>query len=252
MSIYITGDKHGNFKSLYDLQDKLNLFTPNDTLIILGDSGFNYYVNFIEEPSDTDHTNGVIYTDSRSNLNRKKQYLKFLPCTTLCIHGNHEARPETIKGYITKEWNGGVVYYQPEFPNLLFTKDGEIYSLNGKDFIAIGGAYSVDKYYRIEKGLRWFSDEMASEATKEHVQNVLASRGWEIDGILSHTAPFCYIPRDLFLSEVDQSTVDQSMELWLQSIEAVCDYDVWYFGHYHGERHLDKTIMLFNTVEEVK
>ena len=41
-----------------------------------------------------------------------------------------------------KNWHDGVVYYEPEFPNILFAKDGEIYDFDGKKALVIGGAYS--------------------------------------------------------------------------------------------------------------
>lgn len=47
---------------------------------------------------------------------------------------------------ILTEWNGGKVWVQEKYPQLLFTKDGEIYTIDGKRYIAIGGAYSVDSY----------------------------------------------------------------------------------------------------------
>ena len=41
---------------------------------------------------------------------------------------------------------------EPEFPSLLFAKDGEIYDLDGCRAVAIGGACSVDKFYRLSGG----------------------------------------------------------------------------------------------------
>lgn len=55
--------------------------------------------------------------------------LKNLPITLLCIHGNHEMRPESVGGYEETEWHGGIVYAEPAYPYLLFAKDGEIYDI---------------------------------------------------------------------------------------------------------------------------
>lgn len=65
MNVYITGDKHGNFYDLFEIQNRLNLFKKEDILIILGDSGFNYYVhkNMIN--------NGRQYKCDRGNLYKK-------------------------------------------------------------------------------------------------------------------------------------------------------------------------------------
>lgn len=58
-----------------------------------------------------------------------------------------------------------------EIENLLFAKDGEIYNFNGKKVMPVGGAYSIDKYYRIRNGLSWFETEQPDEAIKEYVES---------------------------------------------------------------------------------
>ena len=91
---------------------------------------------------------------------------KSLPITIFAIHGNHEIRPAVLPGYVEKTWKGGVVYYQENYPTVLFGKDGEIFQLNGKRVIVIGGAYSVDKMYRVSHGYGWWPDEQPSEEIK--------------------------------------------------------------------------------------
>ncbi len=88
----------------------------------------------------------------------------------LCIHGNHEMRPETVPSYHEAPWHGGSVYVEDEFPNLLFAKDGEVYDLDGQKAIVIGGAYSVDKWYRLQCDLNWFPDEQPSDEIKGGTQ----------------------------------------------------------------------------------
>lgn len=46
----------------------------------------------------------------------------------------------------------------------------------------------------------------------------------KIDVILSHTCPLKYEPSEVFLSGIDQSTVDKSTEKWLDRIEETIDY----------------------------
>ena len=99
---FITGDTHGNFEHIEYFCTE-NKTTKDDVLIILGDVCINYYC------------------DRRDY--RMKQYLQSLPITLFCIHGNHEERPFNIPSYQEKEWHGGIVYVEDEFPNLLFAKD---------------------------------------------------------------------------------------------------------------------------------
>lgn len=142
MAFYITGDCHSDFKKI-QIFCKMQRTTLSDVIIILGDAGINYFLD------KTDY--------------KLKKNLSKLPITLLMVAGNHEERPYNIPTYTEKIWNEGVVYWEEEFPNLLFTKDGEIYNLNGKKAIALGGAYSVDKEFRQMAGLPWFADEQPSK-----------------------------------------------------------------------------------------
>ena len=177
-----------------------------------------------------------------------KKKLAKLPITLFCIHGNHERRPGTISSYREVEWNGGVVYRENAFPNLLFAKDGEIYDLDGKQCIAIGGAYSVDKEIRLANGWGWWEDEQPNEEIKEYVEERLASRNYRVDYVLSHTCPLRYEPVEAFIRGVDDSGVDKSTGVWLGGIEGRLDYTKWYCGHYHIEKSISRMRFLYKGV----
>ena len=119
-------------------------------LIVLGDVGINYYLN--EEDKNY------------------KEYLKKLKLKLFCVRGNHEERPENISTYKEVEMFGGKVLIEEEYPNLIFAKDGENYNIDGKKILVIGGAYSVDKQYRLLHGYKWFKDE---QLTKEEMNTIL-------------------------------------------------------------------------------
>jgi len=80
----------------------------------------------------------------------------------------------------------------------------------------------------------------------------LVNKTKRYDLVLSHTCPTIYEPTDLFLSTVDQSTVDKSMERFLGQIEWELDYQLWCWGHFHQTRVYPKVdshrqrLMLFN------
>ena len=230
--IYITGDKHADFREvLYFCY--ANETTLDDILIVLGDAGINYYAN------DKDN-------ELKNSL--KEHY----PITLFCIHGNHEERPENIKSYKTKKFHDGIVYYEEDYPNILFAKDGEIYNFNNKKVLVIGGAYSVDKYFRLARGYNWYESEQPSDETKNKVKSVLKDLDNKVDIILSHTCPYKYLPREMFLEGIDQSTVDNSTEYFLDEIEESTDYNLWYCGHYHTDKKIDKIIFMFHKIEEFK
>lgn len=229
--IYITGDKHGDFREIFYFCYE-NRTTLDDIMIILGDAGINYYAN------EKDY----ILKDS----------LLQYPITFFCIHGNHEERPENIKTYKTKRFHDGVVYYEEDYPNVLFAKDGEIYNFNNHKVLVIGGAYSVDKYFRLDRGYNWYESEQPNEETKNKVVSVLKDLNNKVDIILSHTCPYKYLPREMFLEGIDQSTVDNSTEHFLDEIEKSTDYNLWYCGHYHTDKEIDKIIFMFHKIEEFK
>ena len=76
-------------------------------------------------------------------------------------------RDQKILSLIKKKFHNGIVYYEEDYPNLLFAKDGEIYNFNKHKVLVIGGAYSVDKYFRLARGYNWYESEQPSEKNKE-------------------------------------------------------------------------------------
>lgn len=226
--IYITGDIHGDPFRVSTICERFQL-TSDDLLILLGDVGANYYYG----PRDE----------------WMKNVLNKVAPTIFCIHGNHEGRPDITRGYVSKLWNGGIVYYQIEYPSLLFAKDGEIYDIGGKKCIAIGGAYSVDKHIRLLHGWPWFPDEQPSDSIKAYVEEQLSKK--HIDVVFSHTCPSKYTPVECFLPGLDQSTVDKSTEMWLDKVESSIEYQAWYCGHWHINKRIDKMHFLFDGVESL-
>ena len=103
--VYFTGDTHGSAFEVVRFCKRLKL-TAEDTIVILGDVGANFCL------------------DERDIA--MKTALHRLKPTILCIHGNHEIRPVNIPSYITKDWNGGTVWFEETFPNILFARDGDL------------------------------------------------------------------------------------------------------------------------------
>ena len=164
---------------------------------------------------------------------------------------SHEERPSNISTYEEKEWYGGAVYYEENYPNFLFAIDGEIYDFDGKKAIAIGGAYSLDKYDRMHNGT-WFEYEQPDEAIKMQVEQALERHNWRVDFVFSHAAPLKFEPTDMFLTGIDQSNIDKETEIWLDTIEGKLEYEHWFFGHYHGEQEMEKFSILFYNIEDLE
>lgn len=228
--LYITGDTHGRFQRITNFCQTVQT-SREDIMIILGDAGINYHGNMLDD--------------------NVKIELDKLPITLFCIHGNHEQRPYAISTYEEMIWHGGSVYYEKEYPSILFAKDGEIYHFDGKKVIAIGGAYSIDKYIRLSRNMAWYDNEQPSPEIKKYVEDRLKQIDWKVDIVLSHTVPLKYEPVEVFLQGIKQSMVDKTTEIWLDKIEDKLSYQKWYAGHYHTEKSIDSLQIMFENIEKL-
>jgi 3-oxoacid CoA-transferase subunit A len=197
-------------------------------LIILGDAGINYYLNNKDE--------------------ELKNILELYKIKLFCIQGNHEERPENISSYHEVEMFGGKVYIEDNHPNLIFAKNGELYNIDEKSILVVGGAYSVDKDYRLRKGYQWFKDEQLNNKERDII--LKKYKGKHIDIVLSHTCPLKYEPTEMFLKGIDQSKVDNTMEKFLDQLEESIEYNKWYCGHWHIEKKISKIEFMFGRIKK--
>lgn len=221
---WITGDCHGDFSRFYKLHESV----PEGEIwgvIILGDCGLNFWLN------------------KRDKKNKYRICDKYSKLRFYCVRGNHEARPEDVEG-MEKIWDDEVndeVYWESQYPYIKYFIDGFEYNINGYKILVCGGAYSVDKYWRLEKQAAgfyggWFANEQLTQEERNLISQLTVGHSYDL--ILAHTCPYEWMPRDLFLSCVDQSTVDNSMELWLGELLQQCSWRVFLCGHYHDDRIL--------------
>ena len=204
-------------------------------MILCGDSGINYYLN--------------------KNDKKLKERIAQIPITFVVVHGNHEERAWNVEGYTLKEHKIGADNYvygysEEAYPNIIFVQDYQIETLNGKRFLFLGGAYSVDKHYRLLNGWQWFESEQMPESLMDKVLEDLLVVN-DFDYIVSHTAPLKYEPTEVFLSFIDQSTVNKRTEIFLDKVENLANYDKWYCGHYHTKKEIDKMVFLFDNIVEL-
>lgn len=241
---FITGDKHRHFDRVKDFCRKMNT-RRKDVLIILGDAGFNFY-------------------DDKRDDELKKEVSQ-LNITLFCLHGNKENRPQNVATYGIRSFCGGKVYYEPKYPNIYFAIDGEIYNFEGKKYMVVGGAHSVDKMRCLEEGMPYWFDEMPDDTIKEKVELGLQSQNNKIFGMMTHTCPIDYLPTEMFIStrqnasikrksrkaksqKIFKPDIDRSTEIWLGEIEKKLDYKVWFCGHYHIDKQIDKIQMMCHDI----
>lgn len=230
---FVTGDTHGR------VLDRLNNIstTPEETaVIILGDAGINFYLN---------------KTDKKN-----KKILNTRGFQIYAVRGNHEERPENLNyPQVYDENVQGYVYQELDFPNIHYFLDGGEYNINGYSILTIGGAYSVDKWYRVSHFANdatwtgWFKDE---QLTAEEMNSIFQKvNGKTYDFIFTHTCPIGWEPTELFLTGIDQSKVDKTMELWMEELKNNISWNyAWCFGHYHGDMLMRPHVeMYFHDIE---
>lgn len=217
--VLITGDCHGKVDvRLAQIKDTMSEYDPSETaVIILGDVGFNYYKN-------------------KKDWKLKHHAAQF-GYTLYCLRGNHEERASKIINmqYEYDEFVHGLVHFEPDFPNIKYFFDCVCeYEIMGKKILCIPGAYSVDKWYRLQNDWQWFINEQLTEIEMKTAEEMYA--GNHYDFIFSHTCPIAWEPTDLFLSMIDQTTVDKTMEVWMNNFKEKINWGIWCFAHYHTDR----------------
>ena len=214
----LLGDTHGaNVKPARQARRVYPDLQPNEIgLIILGDAGFNC---------------GRPEEDAKW-----KKVANKIGVQIFCVRGNHDEHPtylENVKLVYNDDING-LVYWQEEYKNIFYLLDGATYNIDGLNTLVVGGAYSIDKPYRLENNMFWESREQISQGEWDIIK--YTHFGHHYDLVLTHTCTLSWQPKDLFLSFIDQSEVDNTMEIWFEELKNNITFDMWYFGHYHADR----------------
>ena len=225
--LFVTGDIHqsvdihklssSNFKIKNDL-------TKNDILVITGDIGLVW--NYGQTPFGEEKY-------WRNWLNNK-------PWTTFCTLGNHEAY-NLIETFPIVEFCGGRARKISD--SIYYEIRGEIYNLNGKICLSLGGAESIDKEFRKE-GISWWPQEQITEDDIRRVRKNLKRYNYKVDYIFTHTGGINVSSFLGFTPTISDVRLDEI----LREIE----YSHHYCGHYHVDMNVDeKTRILYNDILEI-
>jgi hypothetical protein len=139
------------------------------------------------------------------------------------------------------------VLYEKEYPNIFFAIDGEVYDLDDFKCIVIGGAYSVDKFYRLERGFGWWPDEQMTAVQRQAAMTLYEQTRPRY--VVSHDAPtaaakallepLCvsgpYSNSGYYEAKyegIQQSFISQMMQVMLE-IHAP---EHWVFAHFHTSK----------------
>ena len=215
----LTGDLHASPKELQFLRpeylrSKYGSKCENTIIAILGDGGFLWH----EDP----------YSDFGGELiSTLNLWLKELNSTLIVIPGNHEnykriyslpkvhIRDKNIKGDFREI--SKYIKYTERFGEYIF---------EGKEFLVLGGARSLDKMYRHEG--EWFPDETFTIEEKDRI--IFLIKDNEYDYVLSHTCP-AHV-----LYQIYEVNFRDSNSEFFDKVMNFISPKAWYFGHLHPEK----------------
>ena len=217
MSIYITGDTHGDYNRLVEIAGNLE---AGDILVVCGDWGYALY-------NDKDEA-------------RLLDDLEKMPYSILFVDGNHENFP-LIYSYPEEKWNGGKIHRIRK--NIAHLKRGQVFTIEGLKFFTFGGGYSLDKARRTE-GVSWWKEEMPTYEEMDEGKRNLEKHNFEVDYILTHTVNTETIKiLPMLLKGGVKPLVSEELPLncYLEDIRKTVRYKKWFFGHFHYDIEIPLT-----------
>ena len=248
MSIFITGDTHGQIEinkiSNKFWKESKNL-TEEDSLIILGDFGLIF--NNIQTNEEK------FWLDW---LEEKKYKIYF-------IDGNHDNH--------SKIWEYPTCgKFRKIRENLFYIPRGTCFELEGITFLAIGGAASHDKYHRKEN-FDWWQTELLSKKEEDSILDLLDLKN-NFDIILSHTAPssmvdfmsknnlietYDYICSIAGYNSPKRNRFYCPVSNFLEHVKNNSNFKRWYFGHFHIDKDFvdecgNEFVCVYNEILEVR
>lgn len=216
--LFVTGDTHGgiDMSKLNSRHFRNTDLTKEDILVIMGDAGFVW--------------NGG---------GEEKFWQKFLddkPWTTFCVLGNHEAYP-LIERLPIVDFHGAPAHKVNN--SIYYAISGEVYNLCGKKCLVVNGADSHDKAFRKE-GISWWKQEKITQDDADKALATLSQHNDKVDFIFTHTGG-TEVCKMLGFSPT-------SSDFMLDLILNTAEYDEHFCGHYHVDKLIDKTRVLYDDV----
>lgn len=217
----ITGDAHGEIGRFSpEVMPQQAQWSCKDKLIFAGDFG---YVFLGEKRTPAE----------KNNLDALAQK----PFEILFVDGNHEGfdalaeYPEVIR-------YGAPVRKIRD--NIYWLQRGYIYNIDGKRIFVMGGAYSMDKafrldYYRISGQKIWFEQELPCSAEYQRAIENLKACNMEVDYVITHTAPISIACR-LLRHRPDMH--DSELTGFLDWVYHEVRFQKWFFGHFHEDTEI--------------
>lgn len=230
--IWVTGDTHGqkDLAKLKKFADENSKLTKSDYVIVAGDFG------------------GV--WDERTLDGGLKHYQE-LPFSILFVDGNHE-NFDLLNAYPVEIWNGGKVHkIKPEIIHLM---RGQVFTIEGKRILALGGADSKDKEKRLEyeqgagRKVWWAQEQICRRDIIEAIEN-LRKHGNKVDYAITHCAS-ADVCEEMLSITGDERFRPHVSEKFLREIftNKEFKFNQKFCGHYHYDSAYQDTTFVFRRV----
>lgn len=220
--VYITGDTHGDLERLDSIRLK-----KGDTLIICGDFGFVWDGSAKEEKI-------------LRQLGKKKFNICFLD-------GTHE-NFELLDNYDVGVFCGGKAHNISG--NLYHLMRGQIFSIEGMTFFAMGGGESPDIDMRFDNDA-WSRREFPNSDELTEGADNLEKCGCKVDYVVTHEPPAKIKSFLKLKSEIPVRIT--GLNAYFDEMSNACEYERWFFGSMHIDKHISPSnIAVFKKVINAK
>lgn len=259
--IFICADMHGDARAIKDAINSIDNPTSEDIIIIAGDAGFeygDYVMGSAKRAASKFPGKWIVMRGNHDNC-----YMKNHSHTKVKIDGKIFEEEVLIAddGWAFVDSNKDFIY-QKRYPNIWYIDDhGGLYTIGDFVFLFLPGAYSVDKYYRLRNNYPYNQDEQLTQDAMDELYDIVCNwnrMDFPIDYVVGHTFPKWLESyySDMFISTIDQSSVDKTTEMWLglmsEEFEKNRNFKMYYGGHMHDERYLtDKYMMVYQYPIEI-
>lgn len=233
--LYIGADIHGSTEKLRDIvaqitaDVRLQSEAESPVLLICGDFG----KPFLNTPAE----------------HRTLDEINEIGVEIGFVDGNHENH-DFLANLPVSKWHGGKVHsLRPHIHHLM---RGQLYQICGKSVFTMGGAASVDKLWRLsyERSFGkkiWWQNEVPSEEEIRTARDTLEAANYEVDLILSHTAPQSVQRIMGYVPTVPDIALTSFLEWTAQNVQ----FEKWVFGHFHEDRNLGRYSCIFEHVIKI-
>lgn len=214
MKILLSGDSHCDINHLKAISARMEKFEC-DKAFVLGDFGW--------WPKDK---GGRKFIEKIGKLDFPIYFLA----------GNHEDWEDLEKYQEYPDYNEeGFIEVAP---NILYTPTGFRWEWDGVKFLSVGGAYSIDRKYRV-KFISWFPQEIITIEDMDKALVTDLDLTHNVDVILSHDAPAgvdMAMEFAMLYGGAKYFDLDAGTGLNMNRLRTICDW--WkpsrlYHGHWH-------------------